>query len=136
MISEVLLQGLQVKAISPFSNDEMSRRQNDVRGWIARNDLDASLITSYRCINYYSGWPYCYFGRKYGIVITQDAATTISAGIDGGQSWRRCFGDNINYTDWRRDSFTHNNASGTTSFMREEYPTVMEGKEAEGCAPK
>ncbi|MEM7172223.1 MAG: M24 family metallopeptidase, partial [Pseudomonadota bacterium] len=45
------------------------------------------------------------FGRKYGMVITPEAATTISAGIDGGQPWRRSHGSNLTYTDWRRDSF-------------------------------
>src|SRR3546814_11695770 len=39
------------------------------------------------------------------MVITQDAATTISAGIDGGQPWRRSFGNNVTYTDWRRDNY-------------------------------
>ncbi|QRM54340.1 M24 family metallopeptidase [Sinorhizobium sp. BG8] len=93
------------KEFSPFSAEEMSRRQNDLRGWMAKNDVDAALLTSYHCINYYSGWLYCYFGRKYGMVIDHENATTISAGIDGGQPWRRSFGDNITYTDWRRDNF-------------------------------
>ncbi len=93
------------KEYSPFSDAEMKRRQDDVRGWMARNNVDAALFTSYHCINYYSGWLYCYFGRKYGMVIDHDKATTISAGIDGGQPWRRSFGDNITYTDWRRDNF-------------------------------
>lgn len=93
------------KDFSPFSDAEMSRRQNDVREWMAKNDVDAALFTSYHCINYYSGWLYCYFGRKYGMVIDQNNATTISAGIDGGQPWRRSFGDNVTYTDWRRDNF-------------------------------
>ena len=93
------------KAFSPFSDAEMTRRQDDVRGWMAQNDVDAALFTSFHCINYYSGWLYCYFGRKYGMVITQDNATTVSAGIDGGQPWRRSFGDNITYTDWRRDNY-------------------------------
>jgi creatinase len=93
------------KDYSPFSDAEMQRRQDDMRRWMAENDVDAALFTSYHCINYYSGWLYCYFGRKYGMVITQDAATTISAGIDGGQPWRRSFGRNITYTDWRRDNF-------------------------------
>src|SRR3546814_5510852 len=39
------------------------------------------------------------------MVITQDAATTISACIDGGQPWRRSFGNNVTYTDWRRDNY-------------------------------
>ncbi|UCI22735.1 M24 family metallopeptidase (plasmid) [Mesorhizobium sp. B2-1-8] len=93
------------KEYSPFSEAEMKRRQNDVRRWMAENSVDAVLFTSYHCINYYSGWLYCYFGRKYGMVIDHDSATTISAGIDGGQPFRRSFGDNITYTDWRRDNF-------------------------------
>ncbi|MEH6471676.1 MAG: M24 family metallopeptidase [Halopseudomonas sp.] len=93
------------KEYSPFSGAEMDRRQNDVRKWMASNDVDASLFTSYHCINYYSGFLYCYFGRKYGMVIDQDNATTISAGIDGGQPYRRSHGDNITYSDWKKDNF-------------------------------
>jgi creatinase len=93
------------KEFSPFSDNEMARRQNELRDWMGKNDVDASLFTSYHCINYYSGWLYCYFGRKYGMVIDQKNATTISAGIDGGQPFRRSFGGNITYTDWRRDNF-------------------------------
>ncbi len=93
------------KSWSPFSSAEMNRRHNDIRTWMSENDVDAVVFTSYHCINYYSGWLYCYFGRKYAMVITQDAATTVSAGIDGGQPWRRTFGDNLVYTDWRRDSY-------------------------------
>ncbi|MHA1545379.1 MAG: M24 family metallopeptidase [Alphaproteobacteria bacterium] len=93
------------KAYSPFSDNEMARRQSAIRGWLAENGVDAALFTSHQCINYYSGWLYCSFGRKYGMVIDQANATTISAGIDGGQPWRRTFGDNLTYTDWRRDSF-------------------------------
>ena len=93
------------KVFSPFSAAEMTRRQTELRVWMADNDVDAALFTSYHGINYYSGWLYCAFGRKYGMVVTQDAATTISAGIDGGQPWRRSFGQNITYTDWRRDNF-------------------------------
>ncbi|WP_350333952.1 M24 family metallopeptidase [Coralliovum pocilloporae] len=93
------------KDYSPFSDGEMNRRQNDVRKWMSENDVDACLFTSYHCINYYSGWLYCYFGRKYGMVITEKDATTISAGIDGGQPWRRSHGSNITYSDWRKDNF-------------------------------
>lgn len=93
------------KSYSPFSDAEMTRRQNAVRGWMAEQGVDACLFTSYHCINYYSGWLYCAFGRKYGMVITEDTATTISAGIDGGQPWRRSFGDNVTYSDWRKDNF-------------------------------
>ena len=93
------------KEYSPFSEAEMQRRQDAIRQWMTSEDVDAVLFTSYHCINYYSGWLYCYFGRKYGMVIDQDKAVTISAGIDGGQPWRRSYGDNVTYTDWRRDSF-------------------------------
>lgn len=93
------------KEYSPFSDTEMSRRQNDVRKWMSENDVDACLFTSYHCINYYSGFLFCYFGRKYGFVIDHENATSISAGIDGGQPWRRTFGDNIIYTDWRKDNY-------------------------------
>lgn len=93
------------KEYSPFSGAEMSRRQNDVRRWMSENDVDACLFTSYHCINYYSGFLYCYFGRKYGFVLDHDNATSVSAGIDGGQPWRRTFGDNVTYTDWRKDNF-------------------------------
>ena len=72
------------KEHSPFSDAEMMRRQNYVRTWMVENDVDACLFTSYHCINYYSGFLYCYFGRKYGFVIDSDNATSVSAGIDGG----------------------------------------------------
>lgn len=93
------------KRFSPFTDHEMTRRQSEARAWMAAHDVDAALFTSYHCINYYSGWLYCGFGRKYGMVLTQDASTTISAGIDGGRGWRRSFGRNVTYTDWRRDNF-------------------------------
>jgi creatinase len=83
----------------------MARRQNQLRDWMVKNDVDASLLTSYHCINYYSGWLYCCFGRNYGMVIDQKTATTVSAGINGGQPFRRSSGNNITYTDWRRDNF-------------------------------
>ncbi|MEH6545812.1 MAG: M24 family metallopeptidase [Sneathiella sp.] len=93
------------KSYLPFSDTEMNRRQNDVRGWMSKSNVDAVLFTSYHCINYYSGFLYCYFGRKYGMVITHDNATTISAGIDGGQPYRRTHGNNVTYSDWDRDNY-------------------------------
>ena len=56
-------------------------------------------------IAYYSGFLYCSFGRPYGLVVTAAESVTISAGIDAGQPWRRCHGDNITYTDWSRDNY-------------------------------
>ena len=93
------------KEYLPFSAAEMQRRQNAMRAWMAENNVEAALFTSYHCINYYSGWLYCGFGRKYGFALTPAGATSISAGIDGGQPWRRTCGDNLVYTDWRRDNF-------------------------------
>jgi creatinase len=90
------------KRWSPFSDAEMSRRQNEIRAHMAKAKVDAALFTSYHNICYYSGFLYCYFGRKYGLVIDQQKATTVTAAIDGGQPWRRTFGDNITYTDWKR----------------------------------
>ncbi len=89
----------------PFSDAEMDSRQAKIRAYMAENDLDAVLFNSIQNIGYFSGFIYCSFGRRYGFLMTQDQATTISAGIDGGQPWRRTHGDNIIYTDWRKDNF-------------------------------
>ena len=95
------------KAQPTFSAAEMRRRQDAIRAHMSANDVDAALFTSYHNINYYSDFLFCYFGRRYGFVIDQDHATSISAGIDGGQPWRRTFGDNVTYTDWNRDNYFH-----------------------------
>ncbi len=95
------------KAFSPFSAAEMDSRQAKLRKLMADRQIDAALFTSYHNICYYSGFLYCYFGRKYGFLVTQDKATTIAAGIDGGQPWRRTHGDTVIYTDWRRDNYFH-----------------------------
>lgn len=93
------------KAYSPFSGVEMDRRQAALRKWMAENEIDAALFTSYHGICYFSGFLYCAFGRKYGLVVDHQQATTISAGIDGGQPWRRTHGDNLVYTDWDRANY-------------------------------
>lgn len=93
------------KAWSPFSDEEMDRRRDDMRGYMAENDIDAVIFTSYHCVNYYSGFLYCSFGRKYACVIDSENLTTLSAGIDGGQPGRMTHGNNVIYTDWRRDNF-------------------------------
>lgn len=95
------------KAWSPFSDEEMDRRQNDMRAYMAEVEIDTVILTSYHCINYYSGFLYCYFGRKYACVIDGENLTTLSAGIDGGQPGRMTHGNNLIYTDWRRDNFFH-----------------------------
>ena len=54
------------KEWSPFSEPEMRSRQERVRRHMAEHQIDACLFTSYHNISYYSGFLYCYFGRKYG----------------------------------------------------------------------
>lgn len=95
------------KAKPTFSEQEMRRRQDAIRKEMAANNIDAALFTSYHNINYYSDFLYCQFGRRYGLVIDHSSATSISAGIDGGQPWRRTFGDNVTYTDWSKDNYFH-----------------------------
>jgi creatinase len=71
-----------------------------------QNEIGACIMTSYHNINYFSGgYTYCSFGRDYGLVITHDKVTTVSAGIDGGQPWRRSHGDCVMYTDWQEDNY-------------------------------
>ena len=88
-----------------FSADEMNRRLSALRTHMAETQVDACLFTSYHNINYFSDFLYCSFGRNYGLVVTQESQTTISANIDAGQPWRRTFGDNLVYTDWHRDNY-------------------------------
>lgn len=93
------------KVQGTFSKSEMNRRQENLRKWMAENNVDAVVFNSIHNINYFTDFLYCSFGRKYGAVVTADKVTTVSAGIDGGQPWRRTAGDNIVYTDWRKDNF-------------------------------
>lgn len=93
------------KNAQPFSDQEMGRRQDDVRRWMDAHEVDAALFTSGQGIAYYSGWFYSGFGRNCGMVINATAATTISSAVDGGQPWRQGCHANISYTDWRRDNF-------------------------------
>jgi len=93
------------KATPTFSAAEMQRRQDGLRRIVDDLKLDAAVLTSYHNICYFTDFLYCYFGRRYAFVLTPDKATTVSAGIDAGQPWRRTFGDNITYTDWRRDNY-------------------------------
>ena len=95
------------KGWSPFSEGEMRRRQDSVRAHMAEHKIDACLFTSYHNICWLSGFLYCYFGRKYGLVLTQDGAMVIAAAIDGGQPWRRAAADTVTYTDWRKDNYFH-----------------------------
>ncbi len=93
------------KVVCTFSAAEMSRRQDGLRRILEDMKLDAAVMTSYHNINYYSDFLFCYFGRRYAFIVTDTRAVSVSAGIDAGQPWRRTFGDNITYTDWRRDNY-------------------------------
>ncbi|MGE4594958.1 MAG: M24 family metallopeptidase [Gammaproteobacteria bacterium] len=91
--------------VHTFSDEEYKNRQTSLRQHMAANNIDAVILTSVHCINYYSDFLYCSFGRPYALVVTQDKATTVTANIDGGQPYRRTFGENLVYTDWQKDSF-------------------------------
>jgi creatinase len=93
------------KAVPTFSQGEMSGRLRRLRAHMASADIDAVLFTSIQNINYFTDFVYCSFGRSYGLVVTQNRSTTISANIDGGQPWRQSFGDQLVYTDWHRDNY-------------------------------
>jgi creatinase len=87
-----------------FSQSEINRRLGGVLDHAQENRLDAVLFTSYHNVNYHADFLYCAFGRSFGVLVTADNSTLISANIDGGQPWRRN-PDNVVYTDWQRDNF-------------------------------
>jgi creatinase len=91
--------------VLPFAASEYDARLLCLRKIMAEAGVDAAILTSMHNIAYYSGFLYCSFGRPYGLVVTATQSVTISAGIDAGQPWRRCHGDNITYTDWQRDNY-------------------------------
>ncbi len=91
--------------VLPFAASEYDTRLADLRELMEVQGVEACVFTSMHNIAYYSGFLYCSFGRPYGLVVTSTQSVTISAGIDAGQPWRRCHGDNITYTDWQRDNF-------------------------------
>ncbi|MDQ2090491.1 aminopeptidase P family protein [Marimonas arenosa] len=93
------------KAKLPFAETEYAARLKALRRTLDEMGVGAAVFTSMHGIAYYSGFLYCSFGRPYGLVVTDSACVTISAGIDAGQPWRRCYGDNLTYTDWQRDNF-------------------------------
>ena len=94
------------KAPATFSPKEYARRLGALRAYMAQQDIDAALFTSYHNINYYAGFLYCSFGRQYALVVTQEHSVLISANIDGGQPGRRATCDaQVIYTDWQRGNF-------------------------------
>jgi creatinase len=93
------------KVIPMFSPGEMERRLGALRTLMAELDVEAVLFTSYHNINYYADFLYCSFGRLYGLIVTPDGQTSVSANIDFGQPQRRTYGENVVYTDWQRDNY-------------------------------
>ena len=93
------------KAILPFSDKEYENRLKGLRKTISEKNLDLVILTSMQNVAYYSGFLYCSFGRPYACVVTEKRNIVISANIDAGQPNRRCYGDNLIYTDWERDNY-------------------------------
>ena len=93
------------KAKLPFSDNEYENRLKGLREIISKNNLDAVILTSMQNIAYYSGFLYCSFGRPYACIVTSKSNIVVSANIDASQPWRRCYGENLIYTDWERDNY-------------------------------
>jgi len=89
----------------PFSDKEYENRLKGLRKIISENNLDGVILTSLQNIAYYSGFLYCSFGRPYACVVTAERNVVVSANIDAGQPGRRCYGENLIYTDWKRDNY-------------------------------
>ena len=95
----------QGEKVLPFAEAEYESRLAGLRQSMADKCVDAVVLTSMHNVAYYSGFLYCAFGRPYAQVVTATETVTISAGIDAAQPWRRCYGDNITYTDWQRNNY-------------------------------
>jgi len=93
------------KVLLPFSDREYENRLKGLRKIIAEKNLDVVILTSLQNIAYYSGFLYCSFGRSYACVVTPKRNIVVSANIDAGQPGRRCYGENLIYTDWKRDNY-------------------------------
>ena len=93
------------KAILPFSDAEFESRLSKLRKVISDKGIDFVVFTSMQNIAYYSGFLYCSFGRPYALIVSDDKNITVSANIDLSQPWRRSYGDNVIYTDWKRDNY-------------------------------
>ena len=89
----------------PFSDKEYENRLKGLRKIMVENNLDAIILTSIQNIAYYSGFLYCSFGRPYACIVTFKRNIVVSANIDAGQPWRRCYAENLIYTDWERDNY-------------------------------
>ena len=93
------------KLPSIFSSEEMQSRLSRLREQMEKEGIEGVLFTSFHNINYFDHFVYTAFGRNYGLAVTLKRICSITANIDGGQPWRRGVGDNLVYTDWKRDNF-------------------------------
>ena len=93
------------KAPLAFETEDYEHRLDGLRRILSDRNIEAAVLTSMHSIAYYSGFLYCTFGRPYALVVTAKDTVTVSAGIDGGQPWRRGYCDNLVYTDWQRDNY-------------------------------
>lgn len=93
------------KTALPFSENEYQNRLSGLQAHMQSAGIDVVVLSSMHNIAYYTGFLYCAFGRPYAAVVTAKGVTTVSANIDAGQPWRRCFGENLVYTDWQRGNF-------------------------------
>jgi len=89
----------------PFTDKEYESRLKGLRKIMFEKNLDAVVLTSMQNVAYYSGFLYCSFGRPYSCIVTQERNIVVSANIDAGQPNRRCYGENLIYTDWERDNY-------------------------------
>ena len=93
------------KANLPFTDKEYESRLKGLRKIMSEKNLDAVVLSSMQNVAYYSGFLYCSFGRPYSCIVTQERNIVVSANIDAGQPNRRCYGENLIYTDWERDNY-------------------------------
>lgn len=95
------------KVKQTFSREEMDSRNAKLRAFMAEQGIDAVVLCSYHNICYFSDFLYTSFGRKYALVITQEKHVVVSTNIDAGMPWRKCYDENIVYTDWHGDNYTY-----------------------------
>ncbi|MBO1754562.1 aminopeptidase P family protein [Allobranchiibius sp. CTAmp26] len=93
------------KVALTFSDAELEQRITNLRTIMQELRLDAAVLTSYHSIKYYSDFLFTSFGRSYAMVVTPTDTVTVTANIDAGMPWRRSYGENVVYTDWKRDNY-------------------------------
>jgi len=114
-----------------FSDTEFERRVSNVREHMEKEGISACLFTSYHNIVYLSNFLYVSMGRPYGLVITKDKNIVISSYVDYGHPWRTCTGDNIVYTDWRKDNYFQAVKEAIGDLSKFDFPTFKIGIESD-----